>query len=146
MARMTKLVFDSWAVLAILQGEPAGQEALSLMADCLESGGEVFLATINAGEIWYNVARRRSDTDADHTIDELRAWGIQLIDAGWELTRQAARFKAKGKMSFADAFAAALAKQSKCELVTGDPEFKVVESDVKIRWLKGEYSVHHETR
>jgi hypothetical protein len=46
-------------------------------------------------------------------------------------------FKATKKMSYADCFAAALAKIRNAELVTGDPEFKVVESELKkIRWLK----------
>jgi predicted nucleic acid-binding protein len=51
--------------------------------------------------------------------------------------RQAALFKATKKMSYADCFAAALAKIENAELVTGDSEFKVVESELKkIRWLK----------
>lgn len=33
-------------------------------------------------------------------------------------------------------FAAALAKSRKAELVTGDPEFKQVEDEIKIGWLK----------
>lgn len=136
--RAAKRVFDAWAVLAILQGEPAGQKALNLMADCLESGGEVFMTMINAGEVWYNVARRRSEGDADHAIAELRAWGVQFVEIDWELTRQAARFKTKGRLSFADAFAAALAKHLKCELITGDPEFKTLGAEVKIQWLKEE--------
>jgi predicted nucleic acid-binding protein len=54
-----------------------------------------------------------------------------------ELVRQAAVFKATRKLSYADCFAAALAKTRNAELVTGDREFKVVESDLKkIRWLK----------
>ncbi|MCS6846913.1 MAG: type II toxin-antitoxin system VapC family toxin [Anaerolineae bacterium] len=133
--RTTKRVLDAWSVLAILQGEPVGQKALNLIADCLEGGGDVLMTTVNAGEVWYNVARRRSEADADRVIEELRAWGIEFVAADWELARQAAQLKAKGKLSFADAFAAALAKQSKCELVTGDREFRGVESEVKIRWL-----------
>jgi predicted nucleic acid-binding protein len=40
-------------------------------------------------------------------------------------------------MSLADAFAAALANQQKAELVTGDKEFKPLESVLKkIIWLK----------
>ena len=39
-------------------------------------------------------------------------------------------------MSFADAFAAALAKERKAELVTGDLEFKTLEKEIKIAWLK----------
>jgi predicted nucleic acid-binding protein len=54
-----------------------------------------------------------------------------------ELIRQAAVFKATKKMSYADCFAAALAKTRGAELVTGDSEFKVVEAELKkIRWLK----------
>jgi predicted nucleic acid-binding protein len=39
------------------------------------------------------------------------------------------------KMSYADCFAAALAMKKKCELATGDKEFKQVEKDVKIKWM-----------
>jgi predicted nucleic acid-binding protein len=52
-----------------------------------------------------------------------------------ELTRQAAAFKARGGLSYADCFAAALAKERKLELLTGDPEFKTLEKDIKISWL-----------
>jgi predicted nucleic acid-binding protein len=47
----------------------------------------------------------------------------------------AADFKARFKLSPADAFAAALAKERKTELVTGDPEFKALEKEIKINWL-----------
>jgi predicted nucleic acid-binding protein len=48
----------------------------------------------------------------------------------------AADFKARFKISLADAFAAALAKEKKAELVTGDPEFKPLEKEIKINWLR----------
>jgi len=38
-------------------------------------------------------------------------------------------------MSYADCFAAALAKLHKAELVTGDKDFKQVESEIKILWI-----------
>ena len=40
------------------------------------------------------------------------------------------------RFSLADAFAAALAKEKKAELITGDPEFKVVAKEIAIHWLK----------
>ena len=52
------------------------------------------------------------------------------------LADTAADFKARFKISLADAFAAALAKEKKAELVTGDPEFKPLEKEIKIYWLK----------
>lgn len=39
------------------------------------------------------------------------------------------------KMSYADCFAAALASMHKGELITGDPEFKAVEKQIKIMWI-----------
>ncbi|MFY9672974.1 MAG: PIN domain-containing protein [Terriglobales bacterium] len=51
------------------------------------------------------------------------------------LADSAADFKARFKLSLADAFAAALAKERKVELVTGDPEFKALEKEIKVQWL-----------
>lgn len=51
------------------------------------------------------------------------------------LADRAADFKARYKMSLADAFAAALASENKAVLVTGDPEFKPLEREIKIHWL-----------
>ena len=39
-------------------------------------------------------------------------------------------------MAYADCFAAALAKLHNAELVTGDPEFREVERDIRIGWLE----------
>lgn len=56
---------------------------------------------------------------------------------GWvRLPFTSANFKARFKMSLADAFAAALAKEKQAELVTGDPEFKALEKEIKVAWLK----------
>ena len=56
------------------------------------------------------------------------------------LADTAADFKARFKLSLADAFAAALAqeldKEKKAELVTGDPEFRPLGQEIKIHWLK----------
>jgi predicted nucleic acid-binding protein len=54
----------------------------------------------------------------------------------WELTRQAALYKTKGNISYADCYTAALAKLRKGEVVTGDKEFKILAGEVKISWLK----------
>jgi predicted nucleic acid-binding protein len=40
------------------------------------------------------------------------------------------------RLGLADAFAAALAKSKKAELAAGNTEFKSVEKEIKINWLK----------
>jgi predicted nucleic acid-binding protein len=93
------------------------------------------MSVVNVGEVWYTLAREVSEEDANAGIKILSDLRIQFENVDWELTMEAARFKSKNKMSYADAFAAALTKVKKADLVTGDNEFKSVEGEIKISWL-----------
>ncbi len=136
MARKPKaLVFDSWAVLAYLGDEASSQEVADLIAGAHENRTPMYMSCMNAGEVWYILAREISETEADKAVADLARLGIELVDAHWPLTRIAAGFKARHRMSYADCFAAALAKDRKADLVTGDKEFKQVDGEVSIRWL-----------
>ncbi len=129
------LIFDSWAVMAYFEDEPAGQKVADLIGDAHENETDLLMSVVNAAEVWYILAREVSEGEANKTISEMRQLGIEFVDVDWRLAETAAQFKARCKMSFADCFAAALARQNKADLVTGDSEFKQVESDIKIRWL-----------
>ena len=136
MARKPKaLVFDSWAVLAYLGDEASSQEVADLIAGAHENRTPMYMSNVNAGEVWYILAREISETEADKAVADLTRLGIELVDANWPLTRIAGGFKARHRMSYADCFAAALAKDHKAVLITGDKEFKQVEQDVSIHWL-----------
>ena len=129
------IVFDSWAVIAYLEGEPAAERVADHIADAHENEIPMFMSVVNAGEVWYIIARETSVGDADRSITEMRHLGIEFIDADWSLAHEAGGFKSKHKMSFADCFAAALAKHQKAVLLTGDREFLQVEKDIAIDWL-----------
>jgi len=128
-------VFDSWAVLAYLQGEAGSENLADLVANALESQIPVLMSVVNVGEVWYILAREVSTAEADTSVSTLQNWGVEFTTADWPLAKEAATLKSKHKMSFADAFAAALAKDKKASLVTGDPEFKALEDYVSIHWL-----------
>src|ERR1041385_3630653 len=66
----------------------------------------------------------------------LKSLPVDFHSTSRALADTAADFKARFKISLADAFAAALAKERKAELVTGDPESKPLEKEIKINWLK----------
>jgi predicted nucleic acid-binding protein len=133
--KATALVLDSWAVIAFLEDEPSGQKIADLIASAHEEEIPVYLCVVNAGEIWYIIAREISEEEATRSIQEIRALRIQLVDADWELTQAAARFKSSNKMSYADCYAAALAKLKGADLVTGDQEFKALASQITIHWV-----------
>ena len=136
MARKPKaIVLDSWAVLAFLEDEPAGKQVGEIIADAHENNIPLLMTTVNVGEVWYIVAREVSESEADKCIESLLKIGIEFVAADWGLARIAAGFKAHRRMSYADCFAAALAKEHKAELVTGDKEFKQVENEVAVHWV-----------
>lgn len=129
------IVLDSWAIMSYLQGEPSAEKVANIIADAHEDNVPLLMSAVNAGEVWYIIARRTSEADADRCIRELKQLGIEWVDADWEIAHEAGRFKAKHRMSFADCFAAALAKQRKALLLTGEPEFKQLEQVITIEFL-----------
>ncbi len=136
MARKARAyVLDTWAVIAYLEDEPSAPQIADLIASAHEDSIPVFMTVVNVGEVWYIIAREVSEEEANNSIKELHDLRIQFVDADWELTQEAARFKSQHKMSYADCYAAALAKSKKADLVTGDKEFKPLENEVKIAWI-----------
>lgn len=114
------VVLDSWAVLRYL--EDAG-EAAAEVAELLETDRPL-MSWINLGEVHYVLRRLHGEDDAVETVRDLR----DVLDARLpdeRLVLDAARIKADRPMSFADAFAAALAVAQDAVLWTGDPELLV---------------------
>jgi len=133
---MKKYVLDSFALLAYCEGETSGIEVKNILKHAAISDAEVFISVINWGEMYYIDLREGGKISAEKYRDTISKYPITIIDADQEITLSAAEYKANHKMSYADAFAAALAKSQNAHLVTGDKEFKQVEKDVKIHWLK----------
>ena len=129
------IVLDSWAVMAYLGDEPAAEKIGTMIADAQDDGTPLLMSVVNAGEVWYTLVRRRSVKEADETLHWLHEVGVRLVDADWAITKIAAGFKVKGNISFADCYAAAVAKHNKATLITGDPEFKQLEDEISISWL-----------
>ena len=130
------IVLDSWAVIAYLEDEPAAEKIADLIANAHEEQIPLLMSVVNAGEVWYIIARETSETDAHASIKQLHTLGVKFIDADLDLAKVAGFFKSRNKMSFADCFAAALTRQRKARLATGDPEFKQIEREISIEWLK----------
>ncbi len=95
------------------------------------------MSVINWAEIYTAYARGDSEAAAEAKTREIATLSIQIVGVGddLKLARQAAIFKSRGGISYGDAYAAALAKEKKAELVTGDVEFKRLDKEIKIHWL-----------
>ncbi len=135
MMERRNIVFDSWPVMAYLQGEPPVKRIIEIIADAHERGDALLMSVINAGEVWYTIAQRGGIEAADGAIALMRSLGIKFIEVDWPTTQIAARYKALGGISYAEGFAAALTKHHTASLLTGDREFKQLEKDIDIIWL-----------
>jgi predicted nucleic acid-binding protein len=134
---MATKVLDSWALMAFLHDEPAAEEVEKLLVKAAEDKHKLLLCVVNWGEIYYSIARAEGEAVAGQKAADLATLAIELVGVGddLQLVREAAELKASKKMAYADCFAAALAKLRNVEVVTGDPEFRQVEREVKVAWL-----------
>jgi predicted nucleic acid-binding protein len=135
---MATKVLDSWALIAFFEDEPAAEQVEKVLAQAAADRHKLLLSVVNWGEIYYTTMREVSHEAAEQKARDIAALPIEIVGVGDDLAlaRQAAMFKATNKMAYADCFAAALAKLRNAELLTGDPEFKQVEKEVSIGWLK----------
>ncbi len=131
------VVFDSHALLKLLRDESGAEEVEKILTEAARRDEPVHMTEVNYAEIQYIVRRKDGEATWQTVARELVAAPIQFHVADRVLADRAADFKTRFKISMADAFAAALAKEQNAELVTGDPEFKPLEKEIDISWLKG---------
>jgi ribonuclease VapC len=135
---MATMVLDAHALMVLFNDEPGADEVEKILLKAESGSPKLLMSVVNWGEIYYSILRGASQEMAEAKAHEIAGMQIELVpvDADdLELVRQAAAFKATRKMSYADCFAAALAKIKNAELITGDREFKQLARDVKIHWL-----------
>ena len=94
------------------------------------------MTDVNYAEVKYSIVKKDGAEAWEEAAKILQGLPIDFHFTTHALADTAADFKARHKISLADAFAAALAKEKKAELLTGDPEFKALEKEIKITWLK----------
>lgn len=132
---MKRYVLDSYALIAYSREEKGAETVAEIIDDGLHERAELYLCVINWGEIYYITLRNFDRKRAELFKDIIARYPITIVEANKDLTLQAAEIKAFYKLSYADAFAAALAKMKKAILVTGDKEFKALEKEIKINWI-----------
>lgn len=135
---MSAIVLDSHALLVFLRGESGGEIVRQLLEKASERDESLHMTEVNYTEVQYIVRRKDGDASWQHIVRELPALPIAFHPVTRELADLAADFKSRFAISLANAFAAALAKTRKAKLVTGDLEFKQIEDEIRIDWLKTE--------
>jgi predicted nucleic acid-binding protein len=133
---MKTTVLDASAMLAMFFGQPGVEQVRDLFHKASETDRPVFISVVNWAEVLYKMERKHGKAGYDTARQFEHTTPLEAVPVDRELAETAAHLKNEHGLGLADAFAAALAKQKKAELVTADTEFKSVEKEIKINWLK----------
>jgi PIN domain nuclease of toxin-antitoxin system len=121
-----KLVFDAFAIIAALGGEPAAPE----VAACLrQSSGDSLISSVNVAEIVDSLVRTAGQPAqaVEGTLGLLRLGGLRVAAVDEGVGMAAGRLRAKhydrqaAPLSLADCVALATAQAHQASLVTADP-------------------------
>jgi predicted nucleic acid-binding protein len=134
-AKKPDYVLDSYALFALLQNEKGRVRVIELVAQAQNDSIALHLSLINWGEIIYAVERRQSAQVAREVMQDIDKMPIALVEVNRARVEAAAHIKSQYAVSYADAFAIALAQELNATLVTGDPEIKSVEPVISLLWL-----------
>ena len=119
---MTKIVFDTEALLIFYLGEKGADQVKTYLEKIQGKEIEGLLNIVNLTELYY-ILYRKSPKAAEEKEANLRAYGIGIVPVlDSKLWKEAGKIKGKHAKSIADAFAVATAKVEKAKLVTGRDE------------------------
>lgn len=117
-------VFDAYAVLCWMQEEPGSTYIDHLMEEAEKGALEIHISAINVGEIFYRLIKSGNGKDAASFLLDFKkkAFPWRVVPATNTRIWEAAKLKGHYRISYADAFALALANETGGEIVTRDPE------------------------
>jgi predicted nucleic acid-binding protein len=130
-------VLDSWAILEWMNARQPGCKLVAEILAKAEAGKiRLLMSAINAGEIYYFVRKHHSADLAEEWRSLSRTLPVTVEVPTMADIWDAAALKGQFSISYADAFAAALARKYDCALITRDREFRSV-THLELHWIGG---------
>ena len=115
--------------------EPGGDAVKQLMEKAVRHEVNLNFSLINYGELYYMAYKKLDKARAQSMVSDTRRLPIQIHGVTEAHVWEAAELKASYPISYADAFAASLARSLDVPVVTGDPEFRNITNGLKIFWI-----------
>lgn len=137
---MKSYVLDSHALLTYIRKEHGNLTVRQILGEGLRGQAQIAMSVVNFGEVYFMLCKKSTYAKAETVWRSTNRYRIALFMADLNRTFAAAKLKAtystsKQSLSYADCFAAALAQELNATLITGDPEFKVLEKVINIQFV-----------
>ena len=133
---MKRVVLDASAVMTFFENRRGADKVEDLIQQAFAGKVQLLMSLINWGEVFYAVWRTQGQAVAEAKILFLGQIPLEVVAPDMALTKIAASFRAKHKLPYADAFAAALAVERKAEVLTSDTDFECMKGTVEFTLLK----------
>jgi ribonuclease VapC len=133
-------VLDSWPILEWISGDRTtggvrvGDLVASLLSDAERGSVRLLISAINVGEVYYFLRKNHSSSLAESWRESSATLPVTIEVPTVQDIWNAASLKGQFPISYADAFAAALAQKYHCPLITGDREFRSIDS-LELDWI-----------
>lgn len=130
-----KYVLDTSAWLTLIEDEEGADEVQKIIEESIEDKSEIYVSFMTYMEIYYITLQEQDEKEARARIELISDLPVFKIESSENVGNIAAQFKAKNRISVADAWIAALAKTEKAILVHKDPEFDQLNNSVQLQRL-----------
>jgi PIN domain nuclease of toxin-antitoxin system len=129
-------VLDASAIFRYLDAEEGKLRVAEVLKGCLAGRHSAAISSMQWGEVAYLLHKRHGARQAEATLDDLLASGIEVVAANADRAVRAGIIKATRRIPYADAFGVELAGDSPDHiLMTAGFDVKAAENDVRIEFL-----------
>jgi len=129
------IVLDSFALVSFFHKELGWEKMQKVFYELSSSRQKALLSLINWGEFYYIIKRKVGKRKAEEALVLLEQLPVTILSVDERLVKEAAEIKSDYAVSYADAFCIATAQRSNGQILTNDPEFKLVKHIVTVVWL-----------
>ncbi len=124
-------ILDTPALLSYIEDEEGSDIVENLLIEAENKKIVIWIAFVSLTEVFYITLQEKGETEAKKRLELMQSLAINIEESNEDLNLRAARFKAKNRISLADAYIAALCEKYNGILVHKDPEFKSVSPAIK---------------
>ena len=132
---MKNLVLDSYALLAYFEDEPGAEKVQRLLEQAEKGKIGLLMSIVNWGEVFYSLCRSKGSEKAEDSLPIIEQLPITLVEVGKDFMYKVAQLKANYAIALGDCFAASLAAERRCPVITGDKEFEKLRELLTIEWM-----------
>lgn len=128
-------VLDTSAWFTLIEDEEGAGTVQSILEKARTGDVVVLVSFMSFMEVYYITLQERDENEAQERVDLMATLPVLRVESTRALGILAAELKAAHRLSVADAWIAALAKDRGATLVHKDPEFEQVEAVVDVQKL-----------